>query len=120
MKKIHIILIVTAIVFISIKSFKFLQKTASIRGVAYIQINRNKVRPIKDMTVFLIKGEIEYEMERIQKDYRNNVSPIEEEVKILKRKLRRMEKALAEQTALVILQKKVDALWGEPKDDEFD
>jgi len=44
----------------------------------------------------------------------------QEEVKILKRKLRRMEKALAEQTALVILQKKVDALWGEPKDDEFD
>lgn len=44
----------------------------------------------------------------------------QEENKLLKRKLRRMEKALAEQTALVILQKKVDALWGEPKDDEFD
>ena len=36
----------------------------------------------------------------------------EQEIKQLKRDLRRKEKALAEQTALVILQKKVQEIWG--------
>ena len=85
MKKIHVILIIIVIVFICINSFKFIQKTASIKGAAYIEINRNKVRPIKNMTVFLIKGGIKYEMESVKEDYNNNVSPIEEEVKILKK-----------------------------------
>jgi len=40
-----------------------------------------------------------------------------EENKLLKRDLRRKEKALAEQTALVILQKKVQALWGDEEDE---
>jgi transposase-like protein len=40
-----------------------------------------------------------------------------EENKQLKRDLRRKEKALAEQTALVILQKKVQALWGDVDDE---
>ncbi len=85
MKKIHIILIIIVIVFICINSFKFLQKTASIKGVAYLEINGNKVMPIKNMAVFLIKGGIKYEMESVKEDYNNNVSPIEEEVKILKK-----------------------------------
>lgn len=42
----------------------------------------------------------------------------EAEIKALKRDLRRKEKALAEQTAIVILQKKVQALWGAEEDDE--
>ena len=42
----------------------------------------------------------------------------QEENKALKRDLRRKEKALAEQTALVILQKKVRALWGQDEDEE--
>lgn len=42
----------------------------------------------------------------------------ESEIKELKRDLRRKEKALAEQTALVILQKKVQAIWGTDEDDE--
>lgn len=41
-----------------------------------------------------------------------------EENKQLKSDLRRKEKALAEQTALVILQKKVQELWGKDEDDE--
>jgi transposase-like protein len=41
-----------------------------------------------------------------------------EENKQLKRDVRRKEKALAEQTALVILQKKVQELWGKDEDDE--
>lgn len=42
----------------------------------------------------------------------------QEENKRLKRDLRRKEKALAEQTALVILQKKAQELWGKDEDDE--
>lgn len=42
----------------------------------------------------------------------------QEENKRLKRDLRRKEKALAEQTALVILQKKAQILWGKEEDDE--
>lgn len=40
------------------------------------------------------------------------------EIKALKRDLRRKEKALAEQTAIVILQKKAKELWGSEEDDE--
>lgn len=43
---------------------------------------------------------------------------LEQENKNLKRDLRRKEKALAEQTALVILQKKVQAIWGTDEDEE--
>lgn len=43
---------------------------------------------------------------------------LEKENKELKRDLRRKDKALAEQTALVILQKKAQALWGQDEDDE--
>ena len=42
----------------------------------------------------------------------------ENEIKFLKRDLRRKEKALAEQTALVILQKKAQILWGKGEDEE--
>ena len=42
----------------------------------------------------------------------------QDENKLLKRDLRRKEKALAEQTAIVILQKKAKALWGKDEDDE--
>jgi transposase-like protein len=40
------------------------------------------------------------------------------EIKTLKRELRRKEAALAEQTAIVILQKKAKELWGSDEDDE--
>lgn len=42
----------------------------------------------------------------------------EEELKRLKRDLRRKDRALAEQTAIVILQKKAKVLWGTDEDDE--
>ena len=42
----------------------------------------------------------------------------ESEIKELKRDLRRKNAALAEQTALVILQKKAQELWGTDEDDE--
>jgi transposase len=41
-----------------------------------------------------------------------------EENKLLKRDIRRKDRALAEQTALVILQKKVQALWGDDEENE--
>lgn len=43
---------------------------------------------------------------------------LEHENKALKRDLRRKDRALAEQTALVILQKKARELWGTDEDDE--
>lgn len=42
----------------------------------------------------------------------------QEKIKHLERDLSRKNRALAEQTALVILQKKVQALWGQDEDDE--
>jgi transposase-like protein len=42
----------------------------------------------------------------------------EEEIRKLKRDLRRKEKALAEQTALVILKKKAQEIWGMGEEDE--
>jgi transposase len=47
------------------------------------------------------------------------VAALQKENKNLKRDLRRKEKALAEQTALVVLQKKAQELWGvDDEDDE--
>ena len=39
------------------------------------------------------------------------------EVKLLKKDLRRKDRALAETTALLVLKKKADLIWGEPEDD---
>ncbi len=84
MRKIIIILIVVVFAFLCVNVFKYFQKTTSIKGVVYIEIDGDKVRPVKDMTIYLIKGAIKYELEDIREDYRNNVAPVEEEIKILK------------------------------------
>jgi hypothetical protein len=42
----------------------------------------------------------------------------EEKIKHLERDLRRKEKALAEQTTLVMLQKKAQEIWAKYEDDE--
>lgn len=47
-----------------------------------------------------------------------DLAAAQEEIKLLKRDLRRKEKALAEQTAIVILQKKAKILWGTDEGDE--
>jgi transposase len=39
-------------------------------------------------------------------------------VQNLERELRRKEKALAETTALIVLKKKAQAIWGDPEEDE--
>jgi len=48
---------------------------------------------------------------------RNKKSPEAKRVKELERELRRKEKALAEMAALITLQKKVQAIWGDGADD---
>ncbi len=48
---------------------------------------------------------------------RNKKSPEAKRVKELERELRRKEKALAEMAALITLQKKVLAIWGDGADD---
>ena len=42
----------------------------------------------------------------------------QKENKILKRDIRRKDRALAEQTALIILKKKVQEIWEDEEDDE--
>ena len=42
---------------------------------------------------------------------------LREENRVLKKKLRRKEKALAEAAALLVLKKKAESIWGEPEDD---
>jgi transposase-like protein len=41
----------------------------------------------------------------------------QKEIQLLKKELRRKEKALAEAAALLVLRKKADAIWGEHEDD---
>ena len=45
-------------------------------------------------------------------------APQSRRVKELEKELRRKEKALAEAAALLVLQKKVRAIWGEPEDEK--
>jgi transposase len=47
----------------------------------------------------------------------NNVRQLKKEVKDLQKELNRKDKALAETTALLVLKKKVDAIWGDNRDD---
>lgn len=47
----------------------------------------------------------------------SDTKPLKQEVKSLKRELRRKEKALAEAAALLVLQKKVRTLWIDDEDD---
>nr|WP_045211057.1 transposase [Desulfonatronovibrio magnus] len=47
----------------------------------------------------------------------NNVRQLKKEVKDLQKELNRKDKALAETTALLVLKKKVDAIWGDKRDD---
>ena len=42
---------------------------------------------------------------------------LRDEVRTLKKELRRKDKALAETTALLVLKKKAASIWGEPEDD---
>ncbi len=42
---------------------------------------------------------------------------LREEIRSLKKELRRKDKALAETAALLVLKKKAAAIWGEPEDD---
>ena len=42
---------------------------------------------------------------------------LREQVKELKKELRRKDKALAETAALLVLKKKAASIWGEPEDD---
>lgn len=42
----------------------------------------------------------------------------DEKIKDLERELRRKDKALAEASALLILQKKIDLIWGNKGEDE--
>lgn len=47
---------------------------------------------------------------------RTETKQLKHENKALKKELRRKEKALAETAALLVLQKKVDAMWGDDED----
>lgn len=44
------------------------------------------------------------------------IKPLQQEIKALKKELNRKEKALAETAALLVLQKKVNAIWGNDED----
>ena len=50
-------------------------------------------------------------------ELKNNLKKERDRTKKLKRELRRKEKALAETAALLVLRKKVNAIWGDPEDE---
>ena len=51
------------------------------------------------------------------KESQRAMRALREEVRTLKKELRRKDKALAETTALLVLKKKAATIWGEPEDD---
>lgn len=85
MKYIIIILSIICFVFLSIRGYHYFQKNASIEGIVYLEVSSSKVKPIKNMAVYLLNEEIIYELENIKEDYRNNIKPLEEEIKLLKK-----------------------------------
>jgi len=67
-------------------------------------------------THHLEKWKKEFSQEQ-SKNKDNNVRQLKKELKNLKKELNRKDKALAETTALLVLKKKVDAIWGDKEDD---
>lgn len=55
--------------------------------------------------------------QELTKKEREQSTQDQKKIKILGKELQRKEKALAEVAALLVLQKKAQALWGEPEDD---
>lgn len=51
------------------------------------------------------------------KEYRAESQKLQKEIKVLTKDLNRKDKALAETSALLILKKKANLIWGEAKDD---
>ena len=51
-------------------------------------------------------------------EYKNKYLHLEKDLKKLKSELNRKDRALAEASALLILQKKAALIWGDLKDDE--
>ena len=85
MKYIIIILSIICFAFLSVRGYYYFQKNAAIKGTVYLEVSSNKVKPIKNMVVYLLNEEIIYELENIKKDHRNNIKPLEEEIKLLKK-----------------------------------
>ena len=50
-------------------------------------------------------------------EHKQKLQALEAENKLLKKELRRKDRALAEASALLILKKKVDLIWGDAEDD---
>lgn len=85
MKYIVIILSIICFAFLAVKAYNYFRKNASIEGIVYLEVSSNKVKPIKNMAVYLLNEEVIYELENIKEDYRNNIKPLEEEIKLLKK-----------------------------------
>lgn len=54
---------------------------------------------------------------KVKADPLTELKALRAENKLLKKDLRRKDRALAETTALLVLKKKADLIWGEPEDD---
>ena len=67
-------------------------------------------------THHLEKWKIEFSKDQ-SRNKDNNVRQLKKEVKDLQKELNRKDKALAETTALLVLKKKVDTIWGDNRDD---
>ena len=85
MKYVIIILSIICFAFLAVRAYNYFSKNASIEGIVYLEVSSNKVKPIKNMAVYLLNEEIIYELENIKEDYRNNIKPLEEEIKLLKK-----------------------------------
>ena len=107
MKNVIIILFIISLGFLSYRGYNHFNKNASVNGIVYIEVSSNKVRPIKNMTVYLINGEVKNELENIKENYRINIKPLEEEIKILKKSYQEKEE-IADRDLLML--KKLETL----------
>ena len=88
MKKIRTILIIiiaAGLIILAFRMLSFLKKTASINGIAYLEISETKVKPLKSMTIYLIRGKISGQLENIKEDYQSSIGSLKEEVELLQK-----------------------------------
>ena len=92
--------------------------------IAYEKLSEEKrgeflrTRGLHEATLEQWKQQLVEDAEAGGKSKQRGSSPEKKRIRELEKDLRKKEKALAETAALLVLKKKVNAIWGDQKDDE--
>lgn len=84
-RTILLLIIIGGVCILAFRVFFFLKRTSSIKGTAYLEISNTRVKPLKGMTIYLLRGDIKEHLENIKEEYQNSLGSLKEEVERLQK-----------------------------------